>query len=107
MAIRMAIAGAVVAAAALTGATGTSHADGVLTDSERAYADRYWSAICDVIGQGVIEDSGPEAVIGVGMGIMDDGFEPDNAADIITYAVDEYCPEYLSTLLATKRKYGG
>ena len=85
--------GAVLAA----GAVGASvaRADGYLSDTEYAYVNLYGrSAVCPVIGMYPSE----AGVIGVLAGVIDDGFTPDNAADIVNASVSTYCPQFWGLL---------
>lgn len=85
---------------AILAATGTAwaadaHADGVIDAAEASYIERWGpTAICPVIDQ---FPSGA-GVMGVAQGIVNDGFSPDNAVDIINEAVWQYCPRHWSLL---------
>ncbi|MCH9731641.1 MAG: hypothetical protein K0U84_18525 [Actinomycetia bacterium] len=85
-----------IAALTLTG-TGTASADGVLTDAEAAYVITYGpTAICPVIAK----YPSVGGVMGVAQGILEEGWAPDDAVDIINSSVAEYCPRFWPLLTA-------
>jgi hypothetical protein len=89
-----ALAAAVILGASL-GLAARANADGVLDTAEIRYIEAYGaSAICPVLD----EFPSKAGVFGVAEGIVDDGFSPDNAVDIINTAVWEYCPRHWSLL---------
>lgn len=77
--------------------------DDYLDASEEDYADRWWLAICHTLDA----HHSVSGVMGVGSGIVNDGFSNDSAADIINYAVAEYCPRNWPLLVAVGRAYRG
>lgn len=87
---------AALAALTLAG-TGTARADGVLTDAEAAYVITYGpTAICPVIAK----YPSVGGVMGVAQGIIDEGWAPGDAVDIINSSVAEYCPRFWPLLTA-------
>lgn len=94
--INRALIAAALAALTLAG-TGTARADGVLTDAEAAYVITYGAtAICPVIAK----YPSVGGVMGVAQGIIDEGWAPDDAVDIINSSVAEYCPRFFPLLVA-------
>lgn len=89
-------AGAVLAGAGLGWAT-DARADGVISDTEFAYIQTYGAgAVCKTISTFPNEGG----VMGVAAGIVDDGFNPDAAVDIINASVSAYCPQHWPLLQA-------
>lgn len=85
--------GAVLAGAVL--GTGIARADGELDPVEVAYVKAYGaSAVCPTI------DAYPSeaGVTGVWQAIVEDGFYPDAAVDIINASVAVYCPRHWGLL---------
>lgn len=77
--------------------TATAKADGYLSDAEAAYVHTFGaSAICPTIAA---YPSVP-GVLGVAQAIIDDGWSPDSAADIVNAAVGQYCPRFWPLLVA-------
>ena len=74
-------------------------ADGHIDDAEWTYINAYAPAICAVIDAVPT----PGGVLGVGQGIINDGFSADNAVDIINAAVWGLCPRHWALLEATGR----
>jgi hypothetical protein len=78
------------------GATGIARADGELDPVEVAYVQAYGaSAVCPTI------DAYPSeaGVTGVWQAIVEDGFYPDSAVDIINASVAVYCPRHWGLLV--------
>lgn len=74
-----------------------AHADGVLSDSEAAYVERWAQpAICPVIDR---HDTIP-GVLGVTQAIVNQGWAEDAAVDIINAAVWLHCPEHWPLLVS-------
>lgn len=82
--------------ALLTAGTGVAKADGILSDSERAYVSTYHDAVCQTL------DSYPTyaGVMGIAQAIMDEGWAGDSTADIMNASVQGFCPRHW-TLLVT------
>lgn len=77
-------------------AAGPAKADGVLDSSEADYVLMYGDgAVCPVI-----DKYGAKGVVGVMKGVMNDGFTPDSAVDIINESVQEFCPRNWPLLVA-------
>ncbi|MGB0972378.1 MAG: hypothetical protein ACPGVG_15675 [Mycobacterium sp.] len=94
--INRAIIAAAIAALTFAGA-GTARADGVLTDAEAAYVITYGpTAICPVIAK----YPSVGGVMGVAEALMNEGWPPDSAVDIINSSVAEYCPRFFPLLTA-------
>ena len=81
-----------------------ARADGFLDDAEIDYAATYGQyAICPVIDEYHTTDG----VMGVARAIINDGFAPDAAVDIINVAVQEFCPRNFPLLQAIGRAARG
>ena len=81
--------------ALLAAGTGVARADGVLSNTEKAYVIAYHDAICSTI------DSYPsyDGVMGIASVIIEDGFSGDGAADIVNAAVEGYCSRHWTLLV--------
>lgn len=95
---RMLLAG--LAAGAILGAaianTPPARADGTLDPDEARYVTRYHSAVC-----GTLDVYPTKAgVLGVMSAIVDDGYKPDSAVDIINASVDVYCHDHWALLVS-------
>lgn len=77
----------------------TAKADGVIDEDEQVYADAYGSAICEVLD----EHYSLAGVVGVYDVIVEQGYAPDSAVDIINVAVHEWCPDNWRLLVAIGR----
>jgi hypothetical protein len=89
----LAFLGAILAGCVL--GTGVARADGYVDSAEHSYIIAYGpTAICPILDQ----FPSTAGVLGVAQGIVNDGFSPDNAVDIINAAVWEYCPRHWSLL---------
>lgn len=85
-----------------------ARADGVVSDAEFAYIQTYGaSAVCPTLDRFPSE----AGVMGIASGIMDDGFAPDSAVDIINASVSNFCPKYWPLLQAigaqARAEHGG
>jgi len=79
------------------GGAGVARADGVISNAEFAYIQAYGAgAVCPTID----EYPTPGGVMGVMQGIVQDGFTPDSAVDIINASVQQYCPSHWPLLQA-------
>lgn len=65
-----------------------ARADGFIDSAEMDYSTRWADSICAAIDL----DPSEETVMRIAMIIMDEGYEPDSAADIVNYSVGEWCP---------------
>jgi hypothetical protein len=82
---------AVVLCGAVLGSTATAHADGLLSRSESDWVSSYGAAVvCPVLA----DYPSAGGVLGVGEFLIEQGFAPDSAADIVNASVSAYCPEY-------------
>lgn len=71
-------------------------ADGYLDDDELVYAEMYGPAVCSTLD----EYRSVGGVMGIAEVIVEDGFAPDSAVDVINASVQAYCPEHWSLLQA-------
>lgn len=95
--------GAILAGTGVGWAT-DARADGVISDTEAAYINMYGAgAVCTTISEYPSEPG----VYGVLAAIMEDGFTPDSAADIVNASVATYCPRHWSLLQAVGAKARG
>lgn len=77
----------------------SAKADGIIDEDEQVYSDAYGSAICQVLD----EHYSLAGVVGVYDVIVEQGYAPDSAVDIINVAVHEYCPDNWRLLVAIGR----
>ena len=77
----------------------TAKADGIIDEDEQVYADAYGGAICEVLD----EHYSLAGVVGVYDVIVEQGYAPDSAVDIINVAVHEWCPDNWRLLVAIGR----
>ena len=77
----------------------SAKADGVIDDDEQVYADAYGGAICQVLD----EHYSLAGVVGIYDVIVEQGYAPDSAVDIINVAVHEHCPDNWRLLVAIGR----
>ena len=80
----------------------TARADDRLQPNEVEYMAQYGNDLCLAI-EG---DPTPQNVFHIGEDIINDGFDPESAADIINYTVAIYCPNWGPLLDETSRVYG-
>ena len=73
------------------GATATARADGILNATEAGYVHDYGRLIVCAPLSGT---PAPATVIAVTKAVMQDGFAPDNAVDIVNASVLAYCDEH-------------
>jgi hypothetical protein len=71
-------------------------ADGYLDDDEMVYAEMYGPAVCSTLD----DYRSMAGVMGIAEAIVEDGFAPDGAVDVINASVQAYCPEHWSLLQA-------
>ena len=77
-----------------------ARADGVLDADEEAYIQLYGEgAVCTTIA----EYPSPSGVLGVMQAIIEDGYAPDSAVDIVNGSVYAYCDQYWPILQAIGR----
>jgi hypothetical protein len=74
-----------------------ARADGYLTDDEAVFTELYGEgAVCKTI----TEYRSMSGVLAVAEVIVEQGFTPDAAVDIVNASVEVYCPEHWSLLVA-------
>ena len=73
-----------------------ARADGYLDDDEMVYVEMYGDAVCSTID----DYRSLAGVTGIAEVIVEDGFTPDSAVDVINASVQGYCPEHWSLLQA-------
>lgn len=78
--------------------------DGIDADEQR-FINRYGIAVCRVLDG--FPSPTPWHVVGIMEGIMDRGWDPDSAVDILNGSVDQLCPEYWPLLVMTGRMFRG
>ncbi|MGB3483984.1 MAG: DUF732 domain-containing protein [Mycobacterium sp.] len=82
-------------AGAVIGSMPSAKADGLPADQERYVVEFGESAMCPVL------DGSPDlaGVLGVGLGIVGDGFAPEAAGLMLTEAVSRWCPRHMALLV--------
>lgn len=87
--------GGILAAAVVT-MPAEAHADPTLSHAQIAYVNTFHGAVCKTITAYPSE----AGVAGVLSGVMDDGFGPVDAAEIVNVSVAGFCPQWWPLLQA-------
>jgi len=85
-------------------ATGIARADGILTDTEQAIGDDTGVSLCEYLDVAGVNNTSITKVIEIFHKNIP-AMSGDNIADVVNYAVTNYCPRHWDSLVAFGEGY--